>query len=620
MIGSNLATLFDQALSHHRANRFAAAEPLYRHILTIDPDHASALGMLGSIALQTDRAAVALELLDAALRLRPGEADVLGYRGLALKGLGRIDEAIASFKAALRRKPGSFDLLFNLANSQREAGQLAAAVATFRRAIRRKPDFLGAHNNLGNTLRQLGQAEAAAEAFRRAIALSPDAAPLHVNLAAALELAGQPALAVDSLSVAARLAPGSADIWRQLGQVSARLGETEAARGALTKALGLGADDAALHQELAAALALLDRRGEALEHLRRAAVLAPSDPRTHANLGMLLRDLGDDDGALASLDRALVLDPAYAPARYHLGLTHLLAGRLAQGFPLYEARQQAMTGSVGRFPDTPWRGEKMPGRTLLLHAEQGLGDTLQFCRFVSMAAAVSEARVVLEVQGPLLRLLTGLPGVTEIVAAGNTPVAFDVHCPLPSLPTAFATNLATLPANVPYLRADPNRVAAWQERLAGISGRKIGLVWAGNPDYEHDALRSLPPAALAALDGIPKACFVSLQKERGLGLDGKPPRPIAIDWTGELGDVAETAALMQALDLVISADTAMVHLGGALGRPVWLLNRYDTDWRWMRDRTEDSPWYPTLRQFRQPRRGDWAGVLTAVKAALIGRE
>jgi hypothetical protein len=257
---------------------------------------------------------------------------------------------------------------------------------------------------------------------------------------------------------------------------------------------------------------------------------------------------------------------------------------------------------------------------LLLHAEQGLGDTLQFCRYAPLAAA--RARVVLEVQAPLARLLSSLPGVSQVIARGEALPAFDAQAPLLSLPRAFGTTIETVPARVPYLAADPDQAAAWGRRLAALPGLKVGLCWAGEPRAGFpelaaiDARRSISLAALAPLAKVAGVSFVSLQKGAPAAQAADPPPPMALfDYTAELADFADTAALVENLDLVISVDTSVAHLAGAMARPVWLLNRFDTCWRWLLDR-QDSPWYPTLRLFRQTTPGDWTSVIADLRQAL----
>ncbi len=284
-------------------------------------------------------------------------------------------------------------------------------------------------------------------------------------------------------------------------------------------------------------------------------------------------------------------------------------------------RSWQQSRAVRSFRQPQWQGEPAPGRTLLLHAEQGLGDTLQFCRFVELAAAASGGRVILEVQQPLFRLLHGLPGAARVITFGAMPPEFDLHCPLLSLPLALGTTLETIPPAPRHLRADPARVAAMGARLAMNAGRKprIGVAWAGNPRTGVPTAmaiarrRSVPPALLAPLFEVAGVAFFSLQK-------GGPPAPAdapLTDLMPEVADVADTAVLVENLDLVIAVDTAVAHLAAALGKPVWLLDRFDHCWRWLAGR-RDSPWYPTLRIYRQPAPGDWDSVIAEVARDLRG--
>jgi hypothetical protein len=306
--------------------------------------------------------------------------------------------------------------------------------------------------------------------------------------------------------------------------------------------------------------------------------------------------------------------PDYADAHFNLAASLLLVGQFDEGWREYEWRwkQEKKKPHLRGFSQPLWDGGDIGDRILLLHAEQGLGDTLQFCRYVPAIAA--GRRVVLEVQRPLVPLLAGLPGLERIVAQGDPLPPFDLHCPLLSLPLVLGTTLETIPGQTPYLRADPQRTAAWRERVGQLDGLKVGLVWAGNQAMSGDRRRSARLELFSELADLPGVSFVSLQK--GPAASQSPPSGLILhDWTDDLQDFGETAALIEALDLVIGVDTAVVHLAGALGRPVWLLNRFDRCWRWLLNR-DDSPWYPTLRQFRQSQPGDWRGVLREVRAEL----
>ncbi len=301
-------------------------------------------------------------------------------------------------------------------------------------------------------------------------------------------------------------------------------------------------------------------------------------------------------------------------AQYALGYLLLLTGRLQEGWQGFEARRQIQRMQPLQILRPLWDGSPVPERRVLLHAEEGLGDTIQFCRFVPLLA--ERARIVFGVPQALVRLLAGLPGIEQIVTMGDPAPAFDMHLPLLSAPHVLSTTLETIPAAVPYLHADPDQVADWHGRLRDLPGLRIGLAWAGNPHLVNDRRRSIPLDRLAALADVSGVSFVSLQKGAAASqVSAALPQMVLHDWTDRLVDFADTAALIENLDLVISVDTSVLHLAGALGKPVWLLNRFDTDWRWLLDRN-DSPWYPTLRQFRQPQPGDWDAVVQAVRVAL----
>ncbi len=406
------------------------------------------------------------------------------------------------------------------------------------------------------------------------------------------------------------LRPNDAETHNHLGLALADLGHAGEAAACHRRAIELRPDYAEAHNDLGAVLGEQGRPEEAAACFRRVIALRPDDAGAQYNLGKALKEQGQLDPAIACYRAAIALRPDYPDAHENLALALLARGDMPAGWEEYEWRWKTARGCRLRrnLAQPQWRGEAAEGRTLLIHAEQGFGDTLQFCRYAAMAAARG-LRVILEVQRPLLRLLGNLAGVDRVIARGEALPEFDLHCPMLSLPLAFGTTLASIPAPGAYLHADAAQTAAWRARLiaTGVQGPRIGLAWAGNAALPTDRRRSLAPARLAPLVALPGLHFVSLQK------DG-PAAPGAFrltDFTQELGDFADTAALVANLDLVISVDTATAHLAAALGRPVWLLDRFDPDWRWLRGR-RDSPWYPTLRLYRQPRPGDWDPVVAEV--------
>ncbi len=554
--GSSIADLFQRGLGDHQAGRLQQAEAAYRAILAVEPAHADALHLIGVIAHQAGRNDMALDYIRRAIALNSVQPNYHCNLGNVLCALGRPAEAEASYREALRLRPDSADACNGLGIALRVLGRPAEAEASYREALRVRPDFPDAHSNLAIALCALGRPTEAEASYREALRLRPDFPDAHHNLGYVLNELGHPAAAEASYREALRL--------------------------------------------------------------------RPDFPDAHNNLGIALRDLGRPAEAEASCREALRLRPDFADAATNLGLALLLTGRFEEGWNAYEWRWKAkhLSGSARDFAAPLWRGEAIGDRVILLHAEQGLGDTLQFCRYVPLIAA--GAKTVLEVQPPLLRLLSQLPGIMDIVACGEKLPAFDLHCPLMSLPRAVGTTLDTIPAATPYLRADPALAAGWRARLAGLDGLRVGLVWAGGQRSNHpelaavDRRRSMSLDTLAPLGDATGVSFISLQKGEPAAQASTPPRGMALhDFTADLHDFADTAALIDALDLVISVDTAVAHLAGALGKPVWLLNRFDTEWRWLLNR-DDSPWYPQLRQFRQPTPGDWFTVIREVREALQG--
>lgn len=464
---------------------------------------------------------------------------------------------------------------------------------------------------LGTLAFEDGDLDGAARAFKHGIALAPDLAPAHRDLAVAEKRRGAGNSAIHIARQAVILEADNADGHRLMGQLLPR-GPAEAA---LRAAVLLRPGDGQMLMALANALQL-DGRFEAAERLYRAAIsVLPESAEVHKNMAVALSERGSLDEAEAEIRRAVRYQPGEAAWRMALGQILLLRGRYDEGWKQYEWRWRAGSTRPRSFSQPEWAGEAMQGGVLLLHAEQGLGDTLQFCRYAPLAAARG-ATIVLEVQPPLKELLSELAGVSRVVAAGEALPPFDRHCPLLSLPRVFRTRLDSIPANMSYLRADSARRDRWRERLAARPGFNVGLVWAGGVVTPRNPQRSIASHRLAPLAGLPGINFISLQKYHPGADRAPPPAELGLtDWMDEIEDFGDTAALIDALDLVIAVDTAVAHLAGALGKPVWLLNRFFPCWRWLSEGT-DSPWYPTLRQFRQPRLDDWDSVIAEVRCAL----
>jgi Flp pilus assembly protein TadD len=470
------------------------------------------------------------------------------------------------------------------------SGQIQEAAAHYREAVRLQPDHVMAWGNLGLTHTALGEFGEAERCQREALLLRPDFADAHNNLGLVHYQLGRVAEAENCFRASLRLRPGHPNALLNLAIAEHSLGRLDAAEIGYREALATGADPVGTNSNLSVLLRETRRVAEAESHARAALAISPAFPAAHINLALAL----------------------------------LLSGRWTEAWPHYEARW--LTGDLEddrrEFRQPQWTGEQpIEGRTLLLHAEQGLGDTLQFCRYAPLVAARG-AHVVLELQPQLVRLLSRLPGIESVVTKGDPLPPFDLHCPLMSLPMAFGTTPETIPTPYPYLAAEHAAMSMWRQRLASLPGCRVGLVWAGSSRtwLPHaaaiDRRRSMRLAHMAPLADIPGCSFVSLQLGRPAAQLASPPRGLVVhEFADDLHDFAETAALVANLDLVISVDTAVAHLAAALGRPVWLLNRFDTCWRWLLDR-DDSPWYLSLRQFRQASSGDWLDVMCRTRDAL----
>ena len=416
--------------------------------------------------------------------------------------------------------------------------------------------------------------------------------------------------------------PRHADSLHLLGVIAYQTGRHDLAVDMIGKAIAINPREASLQSNLGNLLLQQGRLDEAVASYRRAIELKPDFSEALNNLGNALRAQKQLDEAVASYRRALKLRPDDPEVHYNLATALLARGDMPAGWEEHEWRWKTPQLAPSRrdFAQPQWRGEPAEGRTLLIHAEQGFGDTLHFCRYAPLAAAQG-LRVILDLPKPLVRLLGSLSGVDQIVAPGEALPAFDLHCPMMSLPLALRTTIDTIPADVPYLYPDAAQVRFWQGRLGALEnqGRRIGVAWAGNPRPHILAAaaigrrRSIAPDRLAPLCELPGLHFFSLQKD---GPAAPADFPL-IDFMAEMRDFADTAALIANLDLIISVDTSVVHLAAALGKPVWVLDRFNSCWRWLVGR-HDSPWYPGLRLYRQPHPGDWNSVVAEVARDLRG--
>lgn len=601
-----------------QSGQLGEAERLYRQLLAHSPGHQGALHHLGLIARRRGQPAAAVERMRRAVAVAPAQADIHTNLGLALASAQAQGAALACHRRALLLDPSLVTATHNYGLALAAVGAADAAVRAQERALALVPTFAEALAARGMALLSLGTTEAAVGALSRAVRVQPGAVPFRVALGDAHRQAGRPAVAATAQRMALILTPALPAALRGLGVATAEGGRAAGDAAATTLLRRCLRVDPQAHEamaDLSLCLAGEGREEEAHAGYRRALALAPTVLDTLHNLGAALVAAGWAHEAVAAFRRAVTLNPARWTSRLALGGTLLQAGAYREGWDGYEARLENRTLYPRQPPAARWRGGEVAGKTVLLWAEQGFGDTIQFLRYVPLLAARG-ASVVLHVQPEIVPLLGGLPGVGRVVGPGEPLPPIDLHVPLASLPGAFGTTLDSIPP-APYLRADPVRRSRWAARLGSAGGGlRVGLVWAGKPSFQHDALRSPRLDALLPLFAVPGIRVFGLQLGDGRrDLAGRAMPAHFTDLGPEIADFADTAAIMESLDLVISSCTAPAHLAGALGRPVWILLPFAADWRWL-ERRSDSPWYPSARLFRQQSPRDWGPPVAAMREEL----
>ncbi len=550
--------------AHQRAGRLRDAEYVYRQILAVHPCHAGALEYLGVLETSAGHAERAVGLLRLAVHHAPRAPTAHFHLGNALKRAGQVVQAIAAYDAAIALRPGFLEAWNNRGNAQRSIDRLPDAVASFEQAVAVAPNAFEPLNNLALALLDCGRRDEAFPVLQRVIAIKPEKSISHFQLGTLYAERGQPDLAVDSYRRAIAADPGFGEAYGNLANELRNMG----------------------------------RHRESMPFFRKAVELLPASAEAHANLAVELLTEGD----------------------------------FTRGWEENEWRWKCkdFPSPQRNFSQPQWDGSPLNSAQLLIHTEQGLGDSIQFIRYLPMIfarAGLTEytrsnaGRIILECDSPLAELFQSIAPCStagvSIFRRGQPLPSFDLHCPLLSLPRIFQTRLQTIPANVPYLVPKPAEIDHWRQRLESFGSQlKVGLAWAGSPLYKNDRTRSIRLEQFAPLAQMAGVHFFSLQKGPASEQLRTPPPGLRItDWSEEFGDLNQAAALIANLDVVLTVDTATAHLAGALARPTWVLLPQPADWRWLLSR-DDSPWYPTMRLFRQASPGDWSSVLQAVVAVL----
>jgi tetratricopeptide (TPR) repeat protein len=609
--------LMERAIRHQEAGELDRAVPLYENVLRVDPQHAAALYHLGTLEIQRSNVKAGVELLRQAAAQRPDVAEIHNNLGIACKTLEQWGEAAEAFERALNVDPNYAPAYFNLADLSQTLGQIDTATQFYLRAIKLDPDEPQAFRRLGEILFAQENWTGAEQCFCRVLAIGN----LQHDRYGLLEVLSKLAMSYikqEKLDDAAQTFRTMLDFAPEVGEMHSNLAYVYERQGKLDEALAAGLKGISAKPDYA---------------------------EGHNNLGVVYRSLHRLAEAEQCFSTAVGLNSQFALAQFNLGALRLMRGDYAAGWKGYEWRNLTLSHPPRKFTVPRWDGKPIPGQTLLIHTEQGYGDTIQFARFVQAAKSRSQAQIVLEGPAALLPLLSSVAGADTIVRAGSALPDHDAEISLPSLPGVLGIEIADLPGKVPYLTVDEELRQKWAARIselvdpacragscATISAAdsatsrpadgtyKIGIAWRGNVAQNLDILRSCPLQEFAALKNIPGIAWFSLQKDEPGAVapvendGGMNLIPLA----REFHDFADTAAAMHALDLIITVDTSVAHLAGALGLPVWTLLCHTPDWRYQLDRT-DSAWYPTMRLFRQPRWGDWKSVLPAVEAELRRR-
>jgi tetratricopeptide (TPR) repeat protein len=612
----DLPKALNRAVEAYKAGQLAQAEVICKQVISLDHNFFDALYVLAVVQAGLGKSAEALENYDRALVLQPRHAEALSNRGNTLKALKRFDEALDSFDKALAVQPDYPAALSNRGAVLFELARYEEALATYDRSLAIRPDQVVALYNRGGALQKLGRCEDAIASYDRALAINPGLVEAHANRGNSLNALHRYDDALASFDRALALRPDLVEALSNRGNALNGLKRYGDALASYDRAIACQPAHAGAHYNRGTTLHEMKRYAEALVSYDRAIALQPDYPEAFSNRGATLWELKRHDEALASYDRAIAVQPEFPEAHWNAASLRLLTGDFERGWEEYEWRWKYKTMALARrnFAQPQWAGEAIEGKTILLHSEQGLGDAIQFSRYVPLVAGRG-ARVILEVDRRLQELMFSLDSATQVLSTGESLPEFDVHCPLLSLPRAFHTLLETVPSHTPYLHAPPERLAKWTTRLGPKHGLRVGLVWSGNSAHHRDQARSIELSALTPLLDVP-ATFFSLQKDaRPADAAMIAERREVIRIADELADFSDTAAVMAQLDLVISVDTSTVHLAGALGRPVWVLLPYLPDWRWLLDR-DTSPWYPTARLFRQDETRRWDSVIRRVQAAL----
>ena len=610
-IVSQADRLFQQAMILLNQGRLGQSREILENVVKLNPNQFDAFNLLGIIAAQLKELELAEELFDKAIKLNPNKSTFYCNRGNVLKELKLYDKALIQYDKAIVLNKDYALAYLNRSIALSELNQYEEALKSSAAAIRIKFDYAEAYYQHGIILTELKRYEEALHSYDKAIVLKPHYAEAYSNRGVVLKELKRFEESLASYEKAIGFKPDYAEAYSNRGLVLNEFKRFEEAKQSYNKAIELKVDYAEAYFNLANVLSEMKRFEESLENYDKAIKLKNDYVKAYLNRGNVLANTEYFNLALTSYDKVIELNNDYFKAYWNKALLLLLLQDYKNGWHLYEWRWKSLQKNEYRnFPQPTWLGtESLEKKTILLHAEQGLGDTIQFCRYAALVKRIG-ARVLLEVPESLMKLLQGLDGIDQLIEAGTDLPAFDYQCPLLSLPLAFKTEVNSIPSSTAYIKSSADKLDTWNQRLGAKSKPRIGLVWSGSPTHTNDHSRSLALADL--INDLPNGFeYVSLQKEVR-DSDKETLANSDIKHYGEkLVDFTDTAALCDLMDLVISVDTSVAHLSAALGKPTWILLAFNPDWRWMLNR-DDSPWYESVKLYRQGEDRQWDAVLERV--------
>jgi tetratricopeptide (TPR) repeat protein len=613
---SEAQRIFLAGIGRHNAGQIGEAETLYDQALRLAPDHYEALHFKGVAALQLGRGEEAVELISRAISLKPDMALFFLNQGLALKAIGRLAEAKQAFSQAMRLQPSDGAAQLNLALVMYAQGEFSEAEAEILHLLARFPKQAEGFFALGQVLLALARHSEAEQAFAKAVKLNPQYREARLALADILSAQGKFLEAAQAFKEAIDCEPGLLTARSALGDAYREAGLLDQALAAYDELIAIETDNASAYCGRAKVNHLRLDFGAAFADLGQALELDANHREARIIRAALSNETGDFDQAAVDYRALLREEPEKAEWRSNIAIHLLRDGRIVEGFREYEWRSKCDDFVNVEYPGEPWQGQSILGKTLFIFPEQGFGDFIQFSRFLPTAAKLA-GRIVLGCPSAVASIFSRFPCVAEVVPTGAKIPSYDFHASLLSLPFLLGIDEAGIISQIPYIEAAPERVALWSDRLRRSGDKRplIGLIWQGNPAYPTDAKRSAPLSMFKGLLERTDCRFLSLQKEYGIEQIAALPNGGKIEEIGsQFADFDDTAALLSQLDLLISIDTAVVHLAGAMGRPAWLCLPMASDWRWMRG-GETSPWYPSIRIFRQSKMGDWPELFSRLNLA-----